>query len=320
MSGRSGLLGVLDVGCFSAQLLVIDPARHSLLRPVLSHKVRLRLDQALDDRGRITKPGVDQVVEALREVRRIADRAEVSTLVPFATSVIRDSANSEQVVEQITKRSGVTLGMFTGAEEARLSYLAARHWFGWGAGALLVLDVGGGTVEIAVGEGRTATVARSLPLGARTLSRAWLDESKTSERTLRELREHAVERVGAVLGSDEVDHLRAVGCSKVFQQLARLAGARPQREGVFVPRRLTLVDLRKWIPRLAVTTARGRARLPGISQHRAQQSLAGAVVAEALMTVGGRDVVEICPWSTTEGLLLTLMEQQGTGSGAVRVA
>jgi len=320
MSGRPGLVGVLDVGCFSARLVIVDPTRHSLLRPVLTHKVRLRLDQALDERDRITKPGVQQLVTALREVRRIAERAEVSTLVPFATSVIRDSANAEQVVEDVAKRSGITLGVFTGGEEARLSYLAARHWFGWAAGDLLVLDVGGGTVEIAVGEGHTPTIARSLPLGARTLSRAWLDDGKTSEHKLRELREHAAERVGAVLGVEPTDHLRAVGCSKVFQQLARLAGARPQREGVFVPRKLTLGDLRKWIPRLAVTTARGRARLPGISQHRAQQSLAGAVVAEALMTAGGRDVVEICPWSTTEGLLLTLVEQQGAGAGAVRVA
>jgi exopolyphosphatase/guanosine-5'-triphosphate,3'-diphosphate pyrophosphatase len=100
----------------------------------------------------------------------------------------------------------------------------------------------------------------------------------------------------------------AVGCSKVFQQLARLAGARPQREGLHVPRTLRLEDLTKWIPRLARLPAHRRAELPGISPHRARQSLAGAVLAETLMRVTGHDVVTICPWSTKEGLLITLLD------------
>jgi exopolyphosphatase/guanosine-5'-triphosphate,3'-diphosphate pyrophosphatase len=311
---------VLDVGCYSAQLLVVDPTRDSLLRPVLSHKVRLRLDHALDEDGRITKAGVQQLVAALTEARRVAERAKVHDLVPFATSVIRDAPNAHQVIDQVAERTGVTLGFVSGTDEARLSYLAARRWFGWSAGGLVVLDVGGGTVEIAAGEGETPTIARSLPLGARTLTRTWLDGGMKFDRRLRELRAHAEQEVGAVLDAETTRHLRAVGCSKVFQQLARLAGARPQREGPLVPRRLTLADLRVWIPQLARSSDRRRARFPGISQHRAHQSLAGAVVAEALLTAGGHDVVEICPWSAREGLLLTMVEHRGAGAALVEVA
>jgi exopolyphosphatase/guanosine-5'-triphosphate,3'-diphosphate pyrophosphatase len=318
MSGGPERVGVLDVGCFSAQLVVVDRARGSLLHPEVSHKVRLRMDRALDDRGRITKAGVDQLVSAVREARRLADQAEVSTLVPFATSVIRDAANGTQVREQVAARAGVGLGVLSGPEEARLSYLAARRWFGWSAGPLVVLDVGGGTVEIAAGAAEAPEFARSMPLGARTLTREWLDDAATSPRRLRELRSHLVAQIEDVLPVT-VDG-RAVGCSKVFEQLARLAGARPQREGPSVARNLTLSDLRSWIPRLASRSARQRARLPGISAHRARQSLAGAVVAEALMSTAGHDVVEICPWSTREGLLLSLMERRARAGDLIRVA
>lgn len=318
MSGGPERVGVLDVGCFSAQLVVVDRARGSLLHPEVSHKVRLRMDRALDDRGRITKAGVDQLVSAVREARRLADRADVSTLVPFATSVIRDAPNGDEVREQVAARAGVGLGVLSGPEEARLSYLAARRWFGWSAGPLVVLDVGGGTVEIAAGVAETPEFARSLPLGARTLTREWLNDAATSPRRLRELRSHLADRIEAELPVTVEG--RAIGCSKVFEQLARLAGARPQRDGLSVDRVLTLSDLRSWIPRLASRSARQRARLPGISAHRARQSLAGAVVAEALMSTSGHEVVQICPWSTREGLLLSLMERRARAGDLIRVA
>jgi exopolyphosphatase/guanosine-5'-triphosphate,3'-diphosphate pyrophosphatase len=318
MSGRPERVGVLDVGCFSAQLVVVDRTHGSLLHPELSHKVRLRMDRALDKRGHITEAGVRELVTAVQEAQRLADRAEVSTLVPFATSVIRDAGNGAEVMAKVAKRAGVGLGVLSGPEEARLAYLAARRWFGWSAGPLVVLDVGGGTVEVAAGEAETPEFTRSLLLGARTITRQWLDDASTSPRVLKDLRGHLVDRMSDAL--PETGGGRAIGCSKVFEQLARLAGARPQRDGPQVLRQLTLSDLRGWIPRLASRSARQRARLPGISAHRARQSLAGAVVAEALMTTTGHDIVEICPWSTREGLLLSLIEHRARAGGLIRVA
>ncbi|MBP2337678.1 Ppx/GppA phosphatase family protein [Saccharothrix coeruleofusca] len=294
MSGRPGRVGVLDVGCFSAHLLVVDG---SPLHPVLSHKTRLRLDLALDEHNRITRAGLDQLVLAVREAGRTARRERVPLLVPFATSVIRDAPNRAEVLAEIHRGTGIALRVFSGEEEARLAYVAARHWYGWSAGPLAVLDVGGGTVEFAAGEAGQPRVVRSLPLGARTLARSSADPALVRD------------RVRAGLADVDVRGHRGVACSKVFQQLARLTGARPQRDGPHVPRVLRLADLRRWAPRLAAMPARKRARLPGISPHRAAQSAAGAVVAEALMAVTGHDVVDICPWSTREGLLLSLQDE-----------
>ncbi|ONI90901.1 exopolyphosphatase [Saccharothrix sp. ALI-22-I] len=306
MSGRPGQVGVLDVGCFSAHLVVVSG---SPLHPVVSHKTRLRLDQTLDPHNRLRPEGVEQIVNAVRTARLIAERAGVADVVPFATSVIRDAGNADQVIAEVARRTGTELRVLPGREEARLAYLAARYWFGWHVGPLLVLDVGGGTVELAAGDDLEPSLARSLPFGARTLTRRLsLDRTLDPDRRglAREQQVLVHDRVVAALEGRSVADHRAVGCSKVFQQLARLAGARPQHDGPSVRRVLRLADLRAWIPRLDRLPAPRRAGLPGISRHRAEQSLAGALVAEALMAATGHDEVEICPWSTREGLLLTL--------------
>ncbi|MEU4804462.1 exopolyphosphatase [Actinosynnema sp. NPDC023587] len=296
MSGGPGQVGVLDVGCFSAHLVVVqDPT----LRPVLSHKTRLRLDLSLDRNAGVRRSGVDQVVAAVREARHVAERAGVGAVLPWATSVLRDAPNAAEVFAEVESRTGVALRSLTGVEEARLAYLAARRWFGVDTGPMVVLDIGGGTVEVAAGSTGGPVLAASLPYGARTLSRSPVDPIELRSSVL-----HGIDGMG-----DLRDHF-AVGCSKVFQQLARLSGARPQRDGPDVRRSLRIEDLRRWSGRLAAMSERQRARLPGISPHRAGQSAAGAVVAEALMTAAGHDEVAICPWSTREGLLLTL-----TGAG-----
>lgn len=283
---------VLDVGCFSAHLMVVEG---SLSRPLVSHKVRLRLDRALDDAGRISQDGIEGIAAAVAEVQERLRDVRVPAFLPFATSSVRDAANSSQVISKVARRTGLELRVLSGEREARLSYTAARRWLG-STERLSVLDIGGGTVELAAGSARRPAFARSLPIGARTLTR--------SGRSVRELRRSLPHRIVSALDPADLEALaagRAIGCSKVFSQLAVLTGS---------PERLQVAELSKWIPRLAAMTPRERAKLPGISRHRARQSLAGAVVAEALMRATGHDAIDISPWSTKEGLLLDLLKEQ----------
>jgi exopolyphosphatase/guanosine-5'-triphosphate,3'-diphosphate pyrophosphatase len=123
------------------------------------------------------------------------------------------------------------------------------------------------------------------------------------------MRAHLLRRISEAVPDDVLAVFadgQAIGCSKVFQQLGKLVRAHSRRTG---PPSLRLTDLRKWIPRLAELPPHRRAELPGISRHRARQSLAGAVVAEALMVATNNDVIGICPWSSKEGLLLELLER-----------
>ncbi|MBM7773037.1 exopolyphosphatase/guanosine-5'-triphosphate,3'-diphosphate pyrophosphatase [Actinokineospora baliensis] len=287
-------VGVLDVGSFSAHLLVVAADQNAPLTPLYSDKVRLRLDRGLDASGRLRAEGVDAIAAAIAAVRGRARRAglPIGEFVPFATSSVRDAANADEVVRRIARRTGVVLRTFTGQQEAQLAYLAARRWSGK-EGTLTVLDVGGGTVEVATGAADEPLVAESLPYGARTLTALGLVHREAE----------VAELIRRALTEDDLAALhrgRAVGCSKVFGGLAKLAGRRTLR----------VTDLDRWIPRLARLSARRRAKLPGISRHRAEQSLAGAVAARALMEVTGHDAVVVSPWSTTQGLLLALREHR----------
>ncbi|MCT2584392.1 Ppx/GppA phosphatase family protein [Actinophytocola gossypii] len=296
MSKESARAAVLDVGCFSAHLVVVEQER-GLRRPVLSHKVRLRLDDAMDPSGRIERAGIERIADAVAETTERLGDARPTLFVPYATSCVRDSANVGQVVATVAERTGLRLRLLSGEREAQLSYVAAWRWF-QPDGPLAVLDVGGGTVELAVGRTARPGFTRSLPIGARTLNRAGLD----SRDQIPALRDHLLRRIDNALPDDVLAEFRlghAVGCSKVFRQLAKLAGSR----------RLCRADLETWIPRLAELPPDRRAELRGISRHRARQSLAGAVVADALMRATGHDVIDISPWSTKEGLLLTLLCQ-----------
>ncbi|MFL6125966.1 Ppx/GppA phosphatase family protein [Actinophytocola sp.] len=287
---------VLDVGCFSAHLLVVErcPSQR-----IASYKVRLRLDQVIDQSGRITTDGIELISDAVRTVERRLRTVRASTFLPFATSSVRDAANAAEVVDTVARRTGVTLRFLSGRAEADLAYRAVRHWCR-PTGPLAVLDVGGGTVEIALGDGPRPEFACSLPLGARTLTRAGL----TDERNLAEARALLHRRIEEAIPPEVATRLaraRTAGCSKVFESLAKLTGTNPLR----------VEEVSAWVPRLAALPPHRRAELPGISPHRAGQALAGAVIAETLMRVTGHAAIDICPWSTREGVLLSLLEERG---------
>ncbi|MFD8491655.1 Ppx/GppA phosphatase family protein [Amycolatopsis sp. NPDC059657] len=299
--GVAEVVGVLDVGSFSARLVVL-PRGGSPLEPVLTHQTRLRLDRDLDAEGRLRPRGIAAISAAVCAAAKVAEKNGVPEVYSFATSSIRDAVNAEEVVASVAKDTGVRLRFLSGRREAELTYVAARRWYGACSGPLLVLDIGGGTVELAAGQGEQASFARSLPLGARSMTRDWLPHEIATPKRIAALREHALTEVRAALDDVSLKEYRAVGCSKVLNQLARLAGARPGRG-----QELALDDLRKWIPRLAVLPPARRAELPGITRQRAHQALAGAIIAEVLLTVSaGR--ISVCPWSTREGLLLGMLD------------
>ena len=230
-------------------------------------------------------------------------------LLPFATSAVRDAGNGEEVLARIRSDIKVDIRVLTGPEESALTFLAARRWFGWSSGRLLVFDIGGGSLEIAGGVNEEPDVAISLPLGA-GLTRAWLSGDPPAAEQVRALRRHVRTEIartaGEVLRNGRPDH--AVATSKTFRQLARITGAAPSGEGVYVRRNLLHSELTPWASRLAGMNAAERSQLPGVSATRAPQLLAGAIVADAVMDLFGLEELELCPWALREGVILRRLD------------
>ncbi len=307
-------LGVLDVGSNTVHLLVVDAHPGARPLPAHSHKVELRLAQLLDEGGAIGAEGVERLVAVVRDALQAAEDKGVEDLLPFATSAVRESNNADDVLARVQAETGVRLQVLSGAEEARLTFLAARRWFGWSAGKLLVLDIGGGSLEIAFGIDEEPDAAVSLPLGAGRLTAGWLPGDPPDPEAVRALRRHVRAEIARTVGEfsrfGAPDHV--VATSKTFRQLARIAGAARSAEGLYVQRELKRESLEAWVPRLAAMTAGERAELPGVSEDRAGQLLAGALVAEAVMDLFGVERLEICPWALREGVILRRLDHMGT--------
>ncbi|MFI7006165.1 Ppx/GppA family phosphatase [Streptomyces sp. NPDC050145] len=303
-------LGVLDVGSNTVHLLVVDAHPGARPLPAHSHKADLRLAQLLDDRGAIGADGVEQLIGVVRGALEAAEDKGVEEMLPFATSAVREASNADEVLARVKDETGVELRVLSGAEEARLTFLAVRRWFGWSAGKLLVLDIGGGSLEIAFGIDEEPDAAVSLPLGAGRLTSAWLPGDPADPADVKALRRHVRAQIARTVGEfsrfGAPDHV--VATSKTFKQLARLAGAARSADGLYVQRELKRSALEDWVPRLAAMTTAERGELPGVSEGRSGQLLAGALVAEGAMDLFGVETLEICPWALREGVILRQLD------------
>ncbi|MCW2570161.1 MAG: hypothetical protein JWO88_219 [Frankiales bacterium] len=303
-------LGVLDVGSNTVHLLVVDAHPGAHPDPVRSHKAELQLAELLQPDGSLGAAGTDVLVDTVTAAGVEAEREGVEDLVAFATSAVRDATDSAAVLARVREETGVDLQVLTGEDEARLTFLAVRRWFGWSAGRLLCLDIGGGSLELATGVDEEPDIAVSLPLGAGRLTREHLPGDPPRRREVVALREHVRELLAdAVIDIQAAGPPdRAVATSKTFRSLARLDGAAPYAEGPRVPRSLSRTGLERLLDLLAGMRAADRARLPGVSPSRAQQLLAGAVVAYEALEALELESVDICPWALREGVILRRLD------------
>jgi exopolyphosphatase / guanosine-5'-triphosphate,3'-diphosphate pyrophosphatase len=144
-------LGVLDVGSNTVHLLVVDAHRGAHPTPMHDDRAVLRLAEHVGPDDVLSKAGEKALLKAVQDACDDAEKQGVDELLAMVTSAIRDATNGLEVLDRIRERTGVDLQVLTGEDEARLTFLAVRRWFGWSAGQLMVLDIGGGSLELASG-------------------------------------------------------------------------------------------------------------------------------------------------------------------------
>lgn len=303
-------LAVLDIGSNTVHLLIVDAHHGGAPMPESKMSRPLRLAEHLLPDGSIDAQAAEALIGFVAEGLRLAEDRGAGAVMAFATSAIRDAPNGEAILARITERTGQVVQILSGVDEARMTFLAVRRWFGWSTGRLLVLDIGGGSLEAAIGSDEEPDVAISLPLGAGRLTRTHLSGDPPTAESVRDLRRHArtmiAEQAGRLLRGGTPS--MAAATSKTFRQLARIAGAAASSEGIYLRRTLTLASVEGIVTKTAGMCARELAELPGVSQGRAGQLLAGAVVAEAAMDLLGIGELVICPWALREGLILNRMD------------
>jgi exopolyphosphatase/guanosine-5'-triphosphate,3'-diphosphate pyrophosphatase len=299
-------LGVLDVGSNTVHLQVVDTSPGARPNPTFNYKEELRLTQYINEDNLVSDEGIEKLRSSIK--RAIEQSASVQTqeLLPFATSALREASNGEKIISSINKDFHIDLQVLTGEEEAKLTFLAARRWFGWSSGRLLVIDIGGGSLEMAAGVDESPEIATSLPLGAARLTKDFLKGDPYTDKSLRILRDHIENKLEQILPSlvkhQETD--RAIATSKTLRTLARLSGDWFDGTG----KNITVEAVRKISAKLSEMDENTRAKLPGVSENRASQIVAGSLVAESVMRNLDIKELEICPWALREGVVLKWMD------------
>lgn len=299
------------MGSNTVHLVAVDARSGGHPTPMSDWKTTMKLVEHLDAEGNIDDKGVKKLVKAVAEAVELSETLGCGEMIPFATSAIRSATNGRDVIDLVEKETGVRLEVLSGDDEAKLTFLAVRRWYGWSAGRITNLDIGGGSLELSTGNDEIPEHAFSLDLGAGRLTHNWFDTDPPERKKINILRDfidaELAEPARVIRASGTAD--LAVATSKTFRTLARLTGAAPSSAGPRVTRTLTAPGLRQLIAFISRMTAADRAELEGISSDRSHQIVAGALVAEASMRALGLEQIQICPWALREGVILRRIDK-----------
>lgn len=295
----------IDLGSNSLLLLVVDDGGGVLL----DRATVVGLGQGLGDRGLFRPDRMDKAVEVLRDYATQAAALGVPAeqVQCAATSGARRALNAQTFIDRVRRETGLQLRVVDGAEEARLTWRGAAVGLSVPPGPLAVIDLGGGSTELVVGEGDLLRMRVSLEVGTVRLSERflWAGETptdRTDPRDLAHLRAHLVEvfravewpiaprQVLAVAGTATT--LAAMELGLTEWDAARVHGSRLER-----------VSLRRWIDRLLDADAAQRRALAAVSPERADTLLAGACVLDQALASVRRDNLRVSIGGVRHGLI-----------------
>lgn len=300
-------IAAIDLGSNSIHVVIVEVSASGGFQVIDREKEMVRLGAGTLSRGRLSAAAMRRGLEVLTEYKRLTETHGVEKLIAVATSAVREAGNGEDFLERIGRETGIWPKAVSGEEEARLIYLAALHSIRLEGKRALVLDLGGGSVELALGAGRDVAWTVSEKLGVLRMTEKYVKSDPLSEPD----EERLLERVEKVL-RPHVSLVResgfdcAVGTSGTILALGAMAhemetGSTAESLHHVTVRAESLRDLRK---RLVASDLRGRIRMPGMDERRADIIVAGSVILDALLSRLGIETLTLCEWALREGILL----------------
>jgi exopolyphosphatase / guanosine-5'-triphosphate,3'-diphosphate pyrophosphatase len=296
---------VLDLGSNSFHVLVAD-LDEGRVTPALRQREMLHLGAEVARHGQVRPAARARARETVAHLTELARRAGADERHAVATSALRDASNGAEVIAELGEAAGTPVRVLDGDQEARLGYLGVRAAVAVPAEPVLVLDLGGGSLELTVGDGGRILRTCSLPLGGSRLS-ALVDHDPPSPGEQEAVRERIDQHLGPVVGALRADAPSlTVAVGGTVRALARLAA---RDRGVWLPAtlnqlRVTLAELSDLRDRLLALPLAGRLAVPGMDERRANHLHVAAAVLTRVLEHLGTDTVTISDWGLREGLLL----------------
>lgn len=313
----TGALAAIDVGTNSIHLVVARPAGNQRFEILEREKEVVRLGSSSSDMKELAPDAIDRGVAALRRMRGIAD-AHGASVVAVATSAVREAMNRHQFLDRALDEAGVDVEVISGAEEARLIHLGVLQAVPAYDRRLLLVDIGGGSTEILVGQSGDVLSARSLKLGAIRLTERFFRRDRTRSSEVKECRQHVRSFLAPVVRDmSRFGFDVAVGSSGTIANIAQMVALRygrsPQTTSNLEITNSELGEVVETI--LAADTAKARARIPGLDDKRVDIIVGGALLLEQIFAELGISSMVVSDYALREGVLLDLLHKRAsTGS------
>ncbi len=301
-------LAAIDVGTNSVHMVIADVNHDGNIDVIDRVKETVRLGRRAFETGRLGEEAMDLAVRALKNFERLIELRRVNRKRAVATSAVRETKNRDEFVTRIRRETGIKVEIIPGAEEARLIFIAARHAMGLDGGPHLLVDIGGGSVELVMARDGEALWMRSLRLGVSRLTEHFLSGDPPSARQIRELEAHLHLEMGDLLKSARRDGVeRAIGTSGTVNTLVAMArAARGEELGRLHGANASAGEVAHLRRRILECDLSDRLELPGIDAKRADLMPAAAVVTDYILRHSGAPELVACTWALREGLLLEL--------------
>jgi len=309
-------LAAIDIGTNSLHLVVARFGEGSTFEVIAREKEMVRLGSGSGDMKELEPDAIDRGIDALGRLRKIADISGAKVYA-VATSAVREAENAEVFIERARTEAGIEVEVISGVEEARLIHLGVLQAVPVFDRRLVLVDIGGGSTEILVGEQGEVLVAGSLKLGAIRLTRRFFASDRVHPGALDSCR-RAVRSALAPMAREvrKAGFEVAVGSSGTIETVAAMAQA-ARDEGdpprTFNNFEFSRAEVKAVVRLLAKAgTVDDRRRIPGIDPTRADIVLAGAIILEQAMAELGIDTMVVSDYALREGALLdALAREQG---------
>jgi len=298
-------IAAIDVGSNSVRQIVADVTAEGGITVVDEMKAAPRLGADLDETGVLGTRAMQAAAEAIGRMATLARQLGAHRIDAVATSAVRDAANANQFLARVRQEAGIALRIIDGTDEARLSYLSALAHFDLGQGRTVVMDIGGGSLELALAADGVLDNLVSLPFGALRSTERYLRNGAT-HKALARLRRDVRRALKDVLPRGDWRGAQLIGSGGTF---TNLAGMHLSRRGIVTARNVHAtavprVDVEHILDTLSAMPADERRTVPGLNPERSDIIVAGlAVAAEVMARIEARDVT-VSRYGIREGLLL----------------
>ena len=311
-------IAAIDIGTNSFHLLVaaVDPKLRTF-RIIQAEKATTRLGERDPETGELTEAAMQRGLETLRQFRDLAASHRVEQIVTAATSAVREAPNGRDFLQTILDDLGMEVDLVSGPEEARLIYLGVLSGMPFGDRPHLLLDIGGGSTELILADGRDARALTSTRVGAVRLQRDFVrDDPMPPQRRsflqafIQGSLEPAVDKVRRRIKPGETPVLVATsGTAMAIGSLAASEEERPPRKlhGYCVTRQ----SLNQVVDRLITMTPAQRRELAPINDRRAEIIVPGALILQTTMKMLGVGEFVLSERALREGLIVDWMLRQG---------